>query len=66
MSVFRSGTIPWAVMNSPANSASAAEAITDLMTCATERTGPFDHGIRSSLDTNMYAPARFCAFGLLR
>ena len=66
VSVFLSGTISYAVMKRPASSASAADAVTNLITCAMERTGPLGLGMGSFLDTKMCAPARLQALGLLR
>ena len=45
VSVFLSGTISCAVMKRPANSASAADVITDLITVAMERTVPLGLGM---------------------
>ena len=53
MSIWRIGTISLAVMKSVPSSASAAEAMTNLIICA-------DCTIESSLDRKMWAPAWLC------
>ena len=51
--MFHSGTISWAVVNSAGRSASAADAVTILMICAMQSTGPLGLGMRSSLEMKM-------------
>ena len=62
MSVLRSGIIFLDVMYSDAISASSAEAITDLMTCETVKTGPLSFGFGSFSERKIWAPALLRAF----
>ena len=56
--VFHSGTISLAVVKSAANSASAADAITVLITRAIDNTGPLVLGMGSFLVTKMCNPTQ--------
>ncbi len=53
----------FALMNSAASSASAADDITDFITCEMLRTAPLLIGILSSPAMNMWLPARLLTFG---
>ena len=64
--VWQRGTIVLAHLYNPANLASAAQDITNLMTCAIVRTGPLILGIGSSSESMMCTPARDRALGTLR
>ena len=63
---FCSGTMSWAHLKRAASSASPAEAYTDLITAAMERTGPLDCGVGLLLDRKICAPARLRDLVLLR
>ena len=60
-----SGIIFLAVMYNVAISASAAEAITDLMICAIVNTGPLRFGFGSFSDRKIWAPALLWDFDWL-
>jgi len=64
--VLRSGTISWAVVNSAANSASAADAITVLITCVIDDTGPLVLGIGSFSETKICNQTQLLDFDSLR
>ena len=66
ISVLRNGTISRAVKYSAESSASAADAITNLMVMDSVRIGPLVRGIASFSETKMCAPARLRDFGSLR
>ncbi len=55
-------TAVFVLMNSAASSASAADDITDFITCEMLRTAPLLIGILSSPAMNMWPPARLRAF----
>ena len=61
MSVWRSGIIFFAVINSAAISASAANAITVLIICEIVNTGPLSFGFGSFYERNICAPALLLA-----
>ena len=56
MSVWRSGIIFFALINSTAISATAADAITVLIICAIVKTGPLSFGLGSFSERNICAP----------
>ena len=64
--VLRRGAISWAVVNRAANSASAADAITVLITRAIDNTGPLVLGIGSFSETKMCNPTRLLDLDSLR
>ena len=64
--VLRSGTISWAVVNSATNSASAADAITVLITCTIDNTGPLVLGLGSFSETKMCNPTQLLDLDSLR
>ena len=61
MSLWRSGIIFFAVINSAAISASAANAITVLIICAIVNTGPLSFGFGSFYERNICAAALLLA-----
>ena len=61
MSVWRSGVIFFAVINSAAISAYAADAITVLIICAIVNIGPLSFGFGSFSESNICAPALLLA-----
>ena len=65
-SALRSGIISRAVVYSAASSASAADAMTYLMTCDIVWIGPFCRGIGSSSVKKICAPARLRELGSVR
>ena len=66
MSVWRSGIIFFAVINSAAISASAAGAITVLIICGIFKTYPLSFGSGSFSERNICAPALLLAHDSLR
>ena len=66
MSVWRSGIIFSAVINSAAIYASAADAITVLIICAIVNTGPLSFGLGSFSERNICAPALLLAHDSFR
>ena len=65
MSVWRSGIIFFAVINSAAIYASAADAITVLIIFAIVKTGPLSFGLGSFSERNICAPALLLDLDLL-
>ena len=63
--MLRRGIIFLAVIYSAAISASAAEAITDLIICAIVNMGPFSSGFGSFPERKIWAPALLQDFDLL-
>ena len=63
---FWSDIISWVVVNSAESLASAADAITVLMTRAMQRMGPLGLGIRSLSKTKMFALTQLLDFDSLR
>ena len=55
--VFLRGTISFAVINKAVISASAADDTTYFIICARVSRGPFQRGMSTSSDKNMWAPA---------
>ena len=55
--VFRRETIVLTVMYRAASSASTSDAITDLMICAIVNTAPFNGGVGTFSDRNIWSPA---------
>ena len=66
MSVCLMGTNSLAVMKSAANSASAADDMTNLMILASVMIGPLSRGMASFSEQKMYAPARLRDFVTFR
>ena len=66
MIIWFSGIIFFAVINSSAISASAADAITVLIICAIVNTGPLSFGFGSFYERNICAPALFLALDSFR
>ena len=65
INVWRMGTISLAIIYSAPSSASAAEDITNLMIWEIVRIAPFDLGVGSFSDKNMWAPAKLRALDSL-
>ena len=66
MSVWRSGIIFFALMDSAAISASAADAIDILIICSIVKTGPLSFVLGSFSERNICAPALLLALDSLR
>ena len=64
--VLCSGTISWAAVKRAANLASAADAITVLITCVIDNTGPLVLDVRSFFETKMCNPTRLLDLDFLR